>query len=150
MNIDIEFFIVVGVIGALFLLCLSFFKRKEKESKLDLVPAPALVPVAEEVVCPSFFKKKEEESKLDPVPTPAAVAPLEPVVNKAQEEVKVNIDAKTEEIFVKVMEEAARVEKPVEEVLKEVVATVEPAKVVTSKVKKPAAKKAPAKKVTKK
>ena len=47
------------------------------------------------------------------------------IVSKAEEELKVNIDAKTEEIFSKVIEEAAKVEKPVEEVLKEVTATVE-------------------------
>jgi hypothetical protein len=61
-----------------------------------------------------------------------------PVVDKASEEIKANIDAKTEEVFVKVMEEAAKVNKPVEEVLKEVVATVEPVAVVEEPVVAPA------------
>jgi hypothetical protein len=109
---------------------------------------------------PLFRKDKKEEPKLDPVP--------EPVVNKAQEEVKVNIDAKTEEIFAKVLEEAAKTNTPVAEAIKEVVATVEPVKIEAPKAKKsdakkektfiPAAapkpkasaKKTPAKKVTKK
>jgi hypothetical protein len=82
-----------------------------------------------------WTKKKKEELTLDPVPAPVAeikpapVASLEPVVapvvDKAQEEVKVNIDAKTEEAFVKAMETEAKVEAPV----------------ATPKVKKPAAKK---------
>jgi len=116
-------------------------------------------------------KQKIEEPKLDPVPEPAPVAEikpapvasLEPVVDKAQEEVKTNIDAKTEEIFVKVMEEAAKTNTPITEAIKEVVATVEPVKIEAPKAKKPAAKKektfipaaapkskVPAKKVTKK
>jgi len=97
---------------------------------------------------PLFRKDKKEEPKLDPVP--------ETVVNKAQEGVKVNIDAKTEEIFVKVMEEAAKTNTPVAETIEEVVATVEPVK-KKSAAKKPVAKataapakKAPSKKVTKK
>jgi hypothetical protein len=81
---------------------------------------------------PLFRPEKKEEPKLDPV--------QEPVVNKAQEEVKVNIDSKTEEAFVKAMETEAKVETP--------------AVVKKTSAKKPAtkapAKKAPAKKVTKK
>jgi len=152
MNIDVEAFglyLAVIVAGALLLWSVwpaMWPKQKVEEVKLDPIPEPA--PVAE-------IK-------------PAPVASLEPVVTKAQEEVKTNIDAKTEEIFVKVMEEAAKTNTPISEAIKEVVATVEPVKVEAPKAKKPAAKKektfvpaaapkpkvpakkAPAKKVTKK
>ena len=154
MNIDVEAFglyLAVIVAGALLLWSVwpaMWPKKKVEELKLDPVPEPAPAPVAE-------IK-------------PAPVASLEPVVAKAQEEVKANIDAKTEEIFVKVMEEAAKTNTPISEAIKEVVATVEPVKVEAPKAKKPAAKKektfvpaaapkpkvpakkAPAKKVTKK
>ena len=98
---------------------------------------------------PVYERGKVEEPKLDPVvptPTPvveevkpAPVASLEPVVDKAQEEVKANIDAKIEEAFVKAMETETKVETPA------------PAKKAPAKKKVAApAKKAPAKKVTKK
>ena len=120
--------IVVGFVGWLTLEWLLPKKSQEpEETKIE--PAKKI----ETDFVTGLTVAKVEEVK------PAPVASLEPVVNKAQEEVKVNIDAKTEEIFVKVMEEAAKAEKPVEEVLKEVVATVEPVveevKVATKKVK---------------
>jgi hypothetical protein len=62
-----------------------------------------------------------------------------PVVDKATEDIKVDYNAKAEEAFVKAMvEEATKVNKPVEEVLKEVVATVEPVAVVEEPVVAPA------------
>jgi hypothetical protein len=155
MNIDVEAFglyLAVIVAGALLLWSVwpaVWPRKKVEEVKLDPIPEPAPAPVVEEV-------------------KPAPVASLEPVVAKAQEEVKTNIDAKTEEIFVKVMEEAAKTNTPISETIKEVTATVEPVKVAAPKAKKPAAKKektfvpaaapkpkapakkAPAKKVTKK
>ena len=64
--------------------------------------------------------EKNEEKTVDKAEEvkPAPVASLEPVVDVAREEIKANIDAKTEEVFVKVMEEAATaVETKVEEVV---------------------------------
>jgi hypothetical protein len=73
--------------------------------------------------------EKNEEKTVDKVEEikPAPVASLEPVVDVAREEIKADIDAKTEEAFVKTMvEETTKLDKEAEEVIKEVVATVEP------------------------
>jgi TRAP-type mannitol/chloroaromatic compound transport system substrate-binding protein len=73
--------------------------------------------------------EKNEEKTVDKAEEvkPAPVASLEPVVNVAREKIKADIDAKTEEAFVKAMvEETTKLDKEAEEVIKEVVATVEP------------------------
>jgi len=63
----------------------------------------------------------------------AVEAKVEVVVNKATEEIKANIDAKTEEAFVKAMEEAAKVEVAVEKAVEEVKVVAEKTKAVVKK-----------------
>jgi hypothetical protein len=92
-----------------------------------------------EWLLPKKSKEEPEETKIEPAKKIETDFVTGLTVDKAKEDIKDNIDAKTEEVFVKVMEQAAKVEKPVEEVLKEVVATVEPVveevKVATKKVR---------------
>lgn len=63
----------------------------------------------------------------------AVEAKVEVVVDKATEEIKANIDAKTEEAFVKAMEEAAKVEVDVEKAVAEVKVVAEKTKAVVKK-----------------
>jgi len=63
----------------------------------------------------------------------AVEAKVEVVVNKATEEIKANIDAKTEEAFVKAMEEAAKVEVAVEKAVEEVKVVAEKTKEVVKR-----------------
>ena len=140
MNIDVEAFglyLAVIVAGALLLWSVwpaVWPKKKVEELKLDPVPEPAPAPVAE-------IK-------------PAPVASLEPVVapEPAREEIKTNIDAKTEEAFVKAMETEAKVETPVAAPKAKKPAAKKEKTFVPAAAPKPKApaKKAPAKKVTKK
>ena len=63
----------------------------------------------------------------------AVEAKVEVVVNKATEEIKANIDAKTEEAFVKAMEEAAKVEVAAEKAVEEVKVVAEKTKEVVKR-----------------